>query len=231
MIDLPNDWTQDRLKDLCVVNGDSLAAGTDPDFEFPYLEISNVDYFGIVDSSAIERLRFEDAPSRARRIVARNSTIISSVRPNLQAVAFFAEDTGGLVCSTGFNVVQPLENRLLPRYAYYVLISDYARQYFEAAATGVGYPAVADKDFGALVFPIPPLREQGRIVIFLDGICNQVDSVASLQKADDKVTRGKGVLNQQMETLIAYRKALIVECVTGERRITEADLNRVIAHG
>lgn len=221
MISPPHDWARDRLKDLCIVNGASLPASTDPDFEFPYLEISNVDYFGIVDRNAIERLRFEDAPSRARRSVARNSTIISSVRPNLQAVAFFPDDTAGLVCSTGFNVVQPADHRLAPRYAYYVLISDYARQYFEAVATGIGYPAVADKDFGALVIPIPGRPEQERIAAYLDGICAQVDAVASLQKIDDKVARGKGVLNQQMETLIAYRKSLIFEYVTGQRRIIE----------
>jgi len=226
---LPQDWKQDRLKDLCTVNGASQAASTDPDYEFPYLEISNVDYSGIIDRSAIERLRFEDAPSRARRIVARNSTIISSVRPNLQAVAFFSDDTGGLVCSTGFNVVQPDEHRLAPRYAYYVLISDYARQYFEAVATGVGYPAVADKDFRALVLPLPPRSEQDRIASYLDCICAQVDAVASLQKVDDKISRGRGVLNQQMEILIAYRRALIHECVTGARRVTAADVARAAA--
>ena len=145
----PSDWKEDRLKDLCAVNRVSLSASTAPEYEFPYLEISNVDYFGIVDIAAIEQLRFEDAPSRARRVVFQNSTVISSVRPNLQAVTFFTNDPGGLVCSTGFNVVQPDENRLWPKFVYYTLISDYARQYFEAAATGVGYPAVGDKEFGS----------------------------------------------------------------------------------
>ena len=32
-------------------------------------------------------------------------------------------------------------------------------------------------------------------------------------------------------TLTAYRKSLIHECVTGQRRITEADINRVEGHG
>jgi len=212
------------------VNAASLSAKTDPEFEFPYLEISNVDYFGIVDPNAIERLRFEDAPSRARRLVAQSSTIISSVRPNLQAVAFFSDDTEGLVCSTGFNVVQPFEHHLVPRFAYFVLISDYARQYFEAVATGVGYPAVADKDFGALMFPLPEVNEQNRIATFLDAICSQVDAVASLHKPNDKVPRPTGILNRQMETLFAYRKAVIYECVTGQRRVTEADVKRAQAH-
>lgn len=228
---LPADWQHDRLKDLCVINRTALSAGTDPDFEFPYLEISNVDYSGIVDPNAIERLRFEDAPSRARRVVAKHCTIISSVRPNLQAVAYFSNDPNGLICSTGFNVVEPNEHRLSPRYAYYVLLSDYARQYFEAVATGVGYPAVADKVFGALVVPLPPRDEQDRIAVYLDGMCTQLGAVASLQKVDGNGDRGKGVLNQQMETLVAYRKALIVECVTGLRRVREADIERVQSYG
>jgi type I restriction enzyme, S subunit len=230
MIGFPQEWRKDRLKDLCTVNGASLAASTNPDFEFQYLEISNVDYFGIVDRDAIELLRFEDAPSRARRIVSKNSTIVSSVRPNLQAVAFFPDDTNGLICSTGFNVVQPDENRLSPRFLYYVLISDYARQYFEAVATGVGYPAVGDKDFGALVLPLPLRTEQDQIATFLDSSCAVIDAVASLHKADDRIQRDKGILNQQIEILLAYRKSLIHECITGKRRITDFDLKEAPAH-
>ncbi len=226
----PANWKADRLKDVCSVNRMALPAGTDPDFEFPYLEISNVDYFGIVDPAAIERLRFEDAPSRARRLVFTNCTIISSVRPNLQAVAFFSNVPEGLICSTGFNVVCPDENKLWPKFAYYVLISDYARQHFEATATGVGYPAVGDKDFGALVLPLPTLNEQKQITSYLDNSCGVIDGVTSLYKSGDDGARPKGVLNRQMDTLFAYRKSLIHECVTGQRRVTEADINRVKAH-
>lgn len=226
MIKFPSDWKYDRLKDLCQVNVNSLPASTDLDFEFPYLEISNVDYFGIVDASAIETLRFEDAPSRARRVVAQDSTIISSVRPNLQAIAFFSDDPKGLICSTGFNVVEPNPSKLLPRFVYYILISDYARQYFESVATGVGYPAVADKYFGALVFPLPELTEQILITNYLDKSCSVIDSVASIQKISTN-NRQKGILNEQIETLFSYRKSLIFECVTGLRRVTEADLQKV----
>ena len=88
---VPTGWARDRLKDVAAINAVALSAGTDPDYEFDYLEISNVDYYGIVKPDAIERLRFEAAPSRARRRVAAGSTVISSVRPNLQAVAFFPD--------------------------------------------------------------------------------------------------------------------------------------------
>ena len=38
-------------------------------------------------------------------------------------------------------------------------------------------------------------------------------------------------IETQIATLAAYRNSLIHECVTGQRRITEADINRVKAHG
>jgi len=119
MSGVPTGWASDRLKDVAAINAVALSAGTDPAYEFDYLEISNVDYHGIVDPNAIERLRFEDAPSRARRLVAAGSTVISSVRPNLQAVAFFPDAPAHFVCSTGFNVVEPQPSRLSPQFAYY----------------------------------------------------------------------------------------------------------------
>lgn len=231
MTRFPREWKVDRLKDVSAINAASLAASTDPDYEFDYLEISNVDYFGVIDRSVIERVRFADAPSRARRVVTGNSTVISSVRPNLQAVAFFPQAPVDLVCSTGFNVVQPDEEKLWPKFAYYVLVSDYARQYFEATATGVGYPAVADKDFCALRIPLPDLSEQIRISAYLEMSCAAIDAVASMHKPTDEIARPKGVLNRQMEILLAYRKSLIYECVTGKRPIAEADLKQVGAHG
>jgi type I restriction enzyme S subunit len=38
-------------------------------------------------------------------------------------------------------------------------------------------------------------------------------------------------IETQLATLSAYRKSLINECITGQRRITEADLTGIKAHG
>ena len=229
---LPTEWNVDRLKDISEINRSSLGTTTDPYFEFPYLEISNVDYYGVIDNDAIEKVTFEDAPSRARRRVFQSCTIISSVRPNLQAAAYFPADVKGLICSTGFNVVEPLENHVVPRFLYYVLISEYARQYFEAVATGVGYPAVADKFFGTIEIPLPPLSEQILIAGFLNKTLSFVDSTALLASTsrgsngnDDP--RPKGLLTRQAEALVEYRKSLIHECITGKRRITTSNVKQV----
>jgi type I restriction enzyme S subunit len=206
MTSLPQEWTFDRLKDVSTINASSLPANTDADYEFDYLEISNVNYHGIVDPKAIERLRYEDAPSRARRRLTKNCTVISSVRPNLQAAAFIEDAVDDFVCSTGFNVVKPAGQKLSPKHAYYSLLSDGARQYFEATAKGVGYPAVDDKDFQSFVIPLPPLPEQQRIAAYLDASCAAIDAAVAAKR-------------RQLGTLDALGKSIIQRAVT--RSISE----------
>jgi len=57
----------------------------------------------------------------------------------------------------------------------------------------------------------PPKQEQVEIAAFLD-------------KKNSEVQALKSVLLKQIDTLTAYRKSLIHECVTGRRRITEGDI-------
>lgn len=213
----PKEWTLDRLKDVSAINASSLPANTDPDYEFDYLEISNVNYHGIVDPKAIERLRYEDAPSRARRRLAKNSTVISSVRPNLQALAFIENGASDFVCSTGFNVVQPASHKLSPKFAYYALLSDGARQYFESSAKGVGYPAVDDKSFNSFVVPLPPLPEQDRIVAYLDTSCAAIDAAVNAKR-------------RQLETLDALCGSLLLHALTmGIKATVETHITGAVA--
>jgi type I restriction enzyme S subunit len=160
-----------------------------------------VDYYGIIDPNAIERVRYEDAPSRARRRVRKNNTVISSVRPNLQAAAFLPDERDHLVCSTGFNVVQPCDWKLNPKFAYYALISEAARQYFEATAKGVGYPATDDKDFNSFSMALPPLPEQERIVAYLDASCAEIDAAVAAKC-------------RQIEVLDVLRKVSVTGAIT-----------------
>jgi type I restriction enzyme S subunit len=60
----------------------------------------------------------------------------------------------------------------------------------------------------------PPKSEQEAIAEYLDAKEQEVLSI-------------KEMLNQQITTLTAYRESLIHECVTGQRRVTEADAAQV----
>lgn len=72
--------------------------------------------------------------------------------------------------------------------------------------------------YNYLTIPVPPLPEQQAIV-------------AHVQKTGGEFRRLAAQIEAQIATLAAYRKSLIHECVTGQRRITEADLSQVKAHG
>ena len=70
---------------------------------------------------------------------------------------------------------------------------------------------------GANYCAFPPKSEQEKIANFLDAKMDELRKVAS-------------VIDFQLTTLTAYRKSLIHECVTGKRRISDADVAKVEAH-
>mgnify|MGYP000736408757 FL=1 len=198
---LPEKWNFDRMKDISEINAVSLGRQTLDDHEFRYLEISNVNYQGIISEDAIERINFGDAPSRARRKIKFGDVAISSVRPNLQAIAHVnTKFEGELICSTGFNVVTT-RSKLSGRFLYYFVLSEGNRQFFESVAKGVGYPAIDDKDFEKTMIPLPPIPEQKRIAAYLDASCAALDRAVETKQ-------------KQLETLDALRKSIIQNAVT-----------------
>ena len=62
--------------------------------------------------------------------------------------------------------------------------------------------------------PFPPLEEQRVIAKYLDA-------------KEAESSRIRETITAQIDTLIAYRKSLIHECVTGQRRVTEADVEAI----
>ena len=72
-------------------------------------------------------------------------------------------------------------------------------------------PHLNAEELGNVLVGLPPTRtEQEAICTFLDTKLVDMKSIAS-------------GIETQIATLTAYRKSLIHECVTGQRRITEAD--------
>jgi type I restriction enzyme S subunit len=59
----------------------------------------------------------------------------------------------------------------------------------------------------------------------------QKEVSAEIERRTKECNDVKSAIETQIATLIAYRKSLIHECVTGQRRVTEADINRVKAYG
>jgi type I restriction enzyme, S subunit len=77
-------------------------------------------------------------------------------------------------------------------------------------------PNINYVQIGGNYIPLPPVREQELIAEHIE---QKIQGIREIQKS----------LNQQIATLAAYRKSLIHECVTGQRRITESDVQRAAA--
>ncbi|MCL4543141.1 MAG: restriction endonuclease subunit S [Chloroflexi bacterium] len=199
--DVPAHWVVKPLKRWARVNQQTLPETTDPDYVFRYLDIGAVETGQLVRSP--ERLRFGDAPSRARRMLSKGDTIVSTVRTYLKAIYFLAEDATDLIASTGFAVLTPTAE-VLPEYLGYVLQSGGFIERVIAYSVGVAYPAIAESRLASLHLAFPPtLVEQC-------GIVEQVKS--STQSLEAAIQRTR----DEMALLREYRTRLIADVVTGK---------------
>ena len=139
----------------------------DPAGKFHYVDISGIDR----TCKAIaehQTLSGADAPSRARKAIRKGDVLVSTVRPNLNAVAMVPADLDGHIASTGFCVLRPNRAVIEPRYLFYRTLTPEFVTALTARVRGISYPAVSDKDVKQVEVPLPPLAEQRRIVEILD---------------------------------------------------------------
>lgn len=139
----------------------------EPSVEFRYVDIRGIDRIRktIAESSSIVGA---DAPSRARKVIRTDDIIVSTVRPNLNAVAMVPAQLDGQIASTGFCVLRANRKLVEPRYLFYRAISPGFVGALTAKVRGASYPAVSDRDVMEMEIPIPRPSEQRQIVAILD---------------------------------------------------------------
>jgi len=201
--DIPEHWEVKRIKEISTINKSSLSEKTQLDYEFEYIDIGSVTY-GIKGYST-ERMTFKDSPSRAKRIVEKGDTIISTVRTYLKAIASISENVQDLIVSTGFAVISP-KWQLNEKYCSYVLTSEFIIDEINAKSKGVSYPAITATEIGGLLFLMPPIEEQNIISIYLDEKTNQIDTITQ-------------TINNKISKLKELRKTLINDVVTGKIKV------------
>ena len=155
-----------KLKHLASVNDDLLDENTDVKFEMQYIDIGNVDSSGRI--SEMSSFRFEDAPSRARRLVRDGDVIISTVRTYLQAITQIRNPPDNLVVSTGFAVVRPRQDRFDARYCRFALREPTFLAEVEKRSVGANYPAINVTDLADILIPVHSLPQQRAIADYLD---------------------------------------------------------------
>ena len=195
--EIPAHWEVKRLKHVATWNDEVLPERMDSTLEMTYVDISSVDSVqGIVEK---ERLTFETAPSRARRIVRDGDIIVSTVRTYLRAIASIVQPESDMIVSTGFAVIRP--RTIGSAFAAYGIRAPYFVDSVVANSVGVSYPAINSHELVSLPVICPTDEEQEAIVAFLDREIDKIDALV------DKKER-------LLELLHEKRTALITRAVT-----------------
>lgn len=199
--ELPEHWEVKPLKRWVRLNASALGEKTDPDFEFRYVDIGSVQTGRLVKEP--ERIRFEAAPSRARRVLRRGDTIISTVRTYLKAIWYVSEDADDLIASTGFAVLTP-SSGVEPEYLGYVIQSSAFVNRVTANSIGIAYPAIAETVLGRFPVALPPTVDEQRAIVA------RIKTESA--PLDDAITRTE----EEIKLIREYRDSLIADVVSGQ---------------
>ena len=187
------------MKFAASCNDEALPETTDPDYEIAYVDISSVDLINGI--TATEVLNFEEAPSRARRIVRDGDTIVSTVRTYLKAIASIVSPPENMIVSTGFAVIRP-SGFIDSRFLGYALQNSAFVEEVVARSTGVSYPAINPSTLICLSVAYPKSKtDQQHIAAFLDWKTGQIDALIAKKQA-------------LIEKLKEKRLAVITQAVT-----------------
>ena len=171
---VPYNWSWVPIRQISSDRGQRV-----PDSEFTYIDVSSIDKErGVISVPTI--VQASNAPSRARKVVQSGDVVFSCVRPYLLNIAVVDNNLDPPpIASTAFAILNG-HGLVLPWYLWIVLRSPFMVSCVEKKMRGQAYPALNDKDFAQLPFPLPPLAEQHRIV----DIVGKLLSICDLLKAN-----------------------------------------------
>jgi type I restriction enzyme S subunit len=204
--EVPEHWEVKPIKIIASCNDDSLPESFSPDTPIRYVDISSVSHdAGIAEP---EPMLFGDAPSRARRKARAGDVVVSTVRTYLKAVAAVDDAHADCVYSTGFAVLRPRKEHLVPEFLKWLVLNELLIQAIESHSEGLSYPAINASELINLKTTLPSLSEQARIASILDRETARIDALIG------KTQRGIDLLKER-------RSAFITAAVTGQIDLRE----------
>lgn len=142
-----------------------------------YIDISSIDNVEKKVSST-QLMDAKIAPSRAKQLVQSGDILVSTVRPNLNAVAIINQESAHLlVASTGYCILR-CNKEINSRYVFYFCQSPYFIGQMTLQASGASYPAVTSSIVKKTLIPFYSIERQNYIVSVLD----KLTTLISLRK-------------------------------------------------
>lgn len=198
---VPMGWSTGSLNDLALLNPESWTVKNRPD-SVAYVDLANAKENEIAE---ITEFLFEDAPSRARRVLRDGDTIVGTVRPGNRSYAFINNPRPNLTGSTGFAVLRP-KQKAATEYVYLAATANSSIEYLAHVADGGAYPAVRPEVVSNLPCVVPSYD-----------VLNAFHAVAA------PLFTKVAVNHQQAHTLANLRDTLLPRLITGQLRLPEAE--------
>lgn len=192
---IPKDWEVVRLREISQIDKKSLNNSTNKDYKFNYISLSDINNGKIKTELSI--YKFENAPSRARRVIKKSDILLATVRPNLQAFAYIENEVTDTIVSTGFAVISSDNCKVNSKFVYYNLFSHNISGQIYSLVVGSNYPAINSSDVKNLNIPLPPLPEQEAIAQILS---TWDEAIQHTQQLLQKLQIRKKGLMQQLLT-------------------------------
>ena len=167
-------WESVRLGDVVNVNMSSYSAKENLYF-VNYLDTGNITN-GVIDEIQYINLMTDKLPSRAKRKVKYNSILFSTVRPNQRHFGIVKSMPENFLVSTGFAVIDVLEDKVDADYLYFYLSQDSVIERLHAIAeqSVSAYPSIKPSDIENLHIELPPLVVQKSISSVLKSITDKI---------------------------------------------------------
>jgi len=197
---VPRGWSFGTLGDLAALNPESWTAKKHPEI-VAYIDLANAKENEIAE---ITDYLFQEAPSRARRVLSHGDTIVGTVRPGNRSFAFIHAAASNLTGSTGFAVLRPskAENA---EFVYLAATQDSSIEMLSHVADGGAYPAVRPEVVAGLQSALPGNEIMNA---FHDVVAPLMACIAENQ--------------QRSQTLATLRDTLLPRLISGQLRLPES---------
>lgn len=189
--ELKNGWSYKPLKDLSQINKQTLGSKTLPDYQFKYLDLTSIAAPKVIGE--MRQFKYSEAPSRARRVIENESSVIALVRPYQKNIVF-VKDAYNIISSTGTAVVKANQG-INSRFLFHQFFSNKFLNFCERMMTGTTYPAITSDDLGLFKVALPSKKaEQDTLAELLDEIDINLSNFRKL--IDNTFNLRKSIINQ-----------------------------------
>lgn len=197
---VPRGWRVGPLTKLSTLNPESWTLKNHPN-TLAYIDLANAKDNEI---GTITEYPFDEAPSRARRVLRNGDTIVGTVRPGNRSFAFIHDPAENLTASTGFAVLRPTAIHHT-EFIYLAATQDSAIDHLAHVADGGAYPAVRPEVVASIQCVLP---NDGIMHVFHDITAPLLASIAENQ--------------HQAQNLATLRDTLLPRLISGQLRLPDA---------